>query len=128
MQIRDMPKELVLFYVIFRNVQLYIQLDQFIFFQVILPTLYHQMSKLFMLVLKKVTYEPLEHCEFVDPNVVLGDHHNRLKTIITIFKKKFSRSTLTETKILLSQLSVGLKKIISLNLFISILVMYLSLD
>ena len=66
MEKRDMTKELGLFYVAFLTVRLYIQLDQFIFVQVTLPTLYHQTPSSFILV-KKVTFEPLEHCDFVDP-------------------------------------------------------------
>ena len=62
-----MSKELGSFYVAFITVQLYIQLEQFIILQVTLPTLYHQVTSKFMLVLKKVTSEPLENCKLVDP-------------------------------------------------------------
>ena len=62
-----MTKELGFFYVAFLTVRLYIQLGRFIIFQVALTTLYHQVPSNFMLVLKKVTSEPLEHCEFFDP-------------------------------------------------------------
>ena len=60
--------------------------------------------------------------------VVLGDHPTRLATILTIFNSKFSILILTETRILLSQLSVDFQNKISLDLFISVLVMSLSLD
>ena len=45
--------------------------------------------------------------------VVLGDHPIRFTIILTIFNKKFSISILTETRILLSQLSVDFKKTLS---------------
>ena len=66
METRYMPKELGLLYVNFLTVWLYIQLEQFIVVQVALPTLYHQVPSNFLLV-KKVTYGPLEHCDFFDP-------------------------------------------------------------
>ena len=53
MKTRDMPKELGLFYVAFKTVRLYIQLDQFIIVQVTLPTLYHQVPSSFILVSRK---------------------------------------------------------------------------
>ena len=59
--------------------------------------------------------------------VVIGDNHTRLKKILTIFNSKFSGSTLTETRILLYQLYVDFQNKVSLNLFISFLVMSLSL-
>ena len=58
--------------------------------------------------------------------VVVGDHYTRLKIILTIFNSKLSRSILIETRILLSQLYVEFQKKLSLNLFISFLVMSLS--
>ena len=61
-----MPKALGLFYAAFLNVLLCIQSDQFIIFQVILPTIYHQVPSSFIFVLKYVTSETLEHCDFVD--------------------------------------------------------------
>ena len=57
---------------------------------------------------------------FFTLNVVLGYHHTRLTTILIILKSKLSISILTETRILLSQLSVDFQNIISLNLFIII--------
>ena len=66
METRYMPKELGLFYVALLTIWLYIQLDQFIIAQVALPTLYHKVPSIFKLFLK-VTYKPLEHCDFVDP-------------------------------------------------------------
>ena len=42
--------------------------------------------------------------------VVLGYHHTSATKILTILNSKFSESILTETRILLSQLSVDFKK------------------
>ena len=50
------------------------------------------------------------------------------QTILTIFKSKIPRSTLTETRIFLSQLSEDFQNKISLKLFIRVLVMSLLLD
>ena len=47
--------------------------------------------------------------------VVLGYHPTRLATILTIFNSKLSRSILTETKILLSQIYVDFQNKLSLN-------------
>ena len=52
METRDMHKELGLCYVAFLTIGLYIQLYQFIIVQVNLPTLYHQVTSSFILVLK----------------------------------------------------------------------------
>ena len=60
--------------------------------------------------------------------VVIIDHHTRLTTILTIFNSKISISILTETRILLSQLSVDFQNKLSINLFISVLVIFLSPD
>ena len=76
-----------------------------------------------MLVFKNVTSEPLEHCDFVDPQGRSWRSPYQTQKILTIFKHKFPSSTLTETIIFLSQLSVHFQDKISLNLFISILVM-----
>ena len=45
--------------------------------------------------------------------VIFGDNPTRLATILNIFNSKLLRSILTETRILLSQLSVDLKKTLS---------------
>ena len=243
MESRDMPKELGLFYFAFLTVWLYIQLEEIISVQVTLKTLYHQLPSI-LYWFKKVTSEPLEHCDFVDPQgpswwspyktcnnldylqievvkinphreknlvvptvcgfskqtisqlihqrfghvyitglkrmaikglmegppenlpeledpcpiclltnstkiprglrrlhlnllnivnlltlkVLLGDHPTRLATILTVFNSKLSRSILTETRILLSQLSVEFQSKISLNWFINVLVTSQSLD
>ena len=66
METRDMPNELVLFYVVFLTVPLYIQWEQFIIVQVTLTTPSHWLPSNFMLVFKKVKSEPLEHCDFFD--------------------------------------------------------------
>ena len=59
---------------------------------------------------QKVTSEPHEMLPLLNLRVVLGDHPNRPKTILTILKPEFSKSTLTETGILLSQMSVPYQK------------------
>ena len=123
---QDIPKELGLFYVAFLTVQLYIQLDQFIIFRVTLPTLYHQVPSSFILVFKRLHLNLLKIVTLLTLKVVLGDHHTRLATIYTIFNSKLSRSILTQTRILLSQLSVYFQKKLSIDLFISVLVLFLS--
>ena len=115
METRNIPKELGLFYVAFLTVWSYIQLDQFIIVQVTLPTLSHQLPSNFMLVSKKLHLNLLKIVIFLTIKVVLGDHHTRL------FKYKLSKSTLTETIILLSQLSVDFQNKIYLDLFRSVL-------
>ena len=35
---------------------------------------------------QKVTYETIEHCDFLTLKVILGDHLTRIKTVLTIFK------------------------------------------
>ena len=64
---------------------------------------------------KKVKSEPLENFDFVEPQVHLGYHPNRFTTILTIFNSKLSRSILTETIILLSQLSVDFQSKLCLD-------------
>ena len=96
-----MPKELVLFYVTLLNVPLYIQW---------------------------VTSEYLEHCDFVEPQGRYWISPYQTKKNSTIFKSKLSKSTITETGILLSQLSVNFQNKIFLSLFISVLVMSLLPD
>ena len=128
METRDIPNELGLFYVAFLTVRLYIQLEHFIIVQVTHPTLYHQVPSSFILVLKKLHLNLLNIATLLTLKVVLGDHPTRLATILTIFNSKLSRSILTETRILLSQLSVDFQNKLSLNLFISVLVVSISLD
>ena len=123
-----MPKEMVLFYVAFLIAPKYIQWYQFIIVQITFPTLSHQVTSNFMLVFKKLHLNLLNILTFLALKVVLGDHHTRLKKILTIFKSKLSSSTLIETRILLSQLSVHFQNKISLNLFIRFLVVSLLLD
>ena len=60
--------------------------------------------------------------------VIIGYQPTRLKKIFTILKYKLSKSTLTETVILLSQLSVYLQNKISLSFFISVFAMSLLPD
>ena len=123
-----MPNELGLYYVAVLTVLLYIQLDQFIIVQVTLPTLSHQVPSNIMLVFKRLHLNLLNILTLLTLKVVLGYHHTRRKEILTIFNSKLSRSTITETRIFLSQLSVEFQKKKSINLFISVLVMSLSPD
>ena len=67
-----MPKELGLFYFIFLTAPLYIQWDQFIIIQVTLPTTSNQVPSNIMFVLQNVSSEPIEHCDFVDPQGHFG--------------------------------------------------------
>ena len=128
METREMLKELGSFYVAFRTVQLYTHLEQFIIVQVTLPTLYHQVPSSLIFIFKRLRLNLLNIVTFLTLKVVLGDHPNRPATILTIFNSKLSRSILTETRILLSQLSVDFQNKLSLNLFIRVLVVSLSLD
>ena len=110
METRDITKELGLFYVSFLPVWLHVQLDQFIIFQVTLPTLYHQVPSIFILVFKRLHKNLLNVVTLLTLKVVLGDHHTRITTILTTFNSKLSRSILTETRILFSQLPVDFPK------------------
>ena len=89
-------------FVAFLTVQLYIQWDQLIIATVTLPALFHQVPLNFILVFKRLHLNLLNIVYLLTLKVVLGDHHTRLKTFLTIFNSKFSSSTLTETRILLS--------------------------
>ena len=89
METRDMPNKLGFFYVAFLTVPLYIQLYQFIIFQVTLPILSHQVPSNFMLDFKRLHLNLLNIVTLLTLKVVLGDHHTRLKTIFNIFKYKF---------------------------------------
>ena len=91
METQDIPKELGLFYVSFLTFQLYIQLDQFIFVQVTLSTLYHQVPSNFILGFKMLHLNLLNIVNLLTLKIILGDHHTRLKTILTIFNSKLSR-------------------------------------
>ena len=128
METQDMPKELGLFNFAFLIFRLFIQLGQFIIVQVTLPTLYHQVPSSFILVLKRLHLNLLNILTLLNLKVVLGGHHTRLTTILTIFNYKLPRSIITETIIFLSQLFVLFQNKLSLNLFIRFLVMSLSPD
>ena len=99
-----------LFYVALLTVPLYIQLGQFISVQVTLPTLYHQVPSSFILFFKRLHLNLLNIVNMLTLNAILGYHATRLKTISNIFKYKLSKSTITEIRILFSQLSVHLQK------------------
>ena len=98
------------------------------YFQVTLPTPSHHVTSNFMLAFKKLRQNLLNIVTLLTLKVVLGYHSTRLKTILTIFKSKLSKSTLTDTGILLYQLSVYFQNKISLRLFISFLVVSLLPD
>ena len=110
-----MLKELGLFYVALLTVQLYTQLDQFIIVQVTLSILYHQVPSSFILVLRKLHLNLLNIVTLLTLKVVLGDHPTILVTILTIFNPKLSRSILTRTRMLLSQLSMDFQRKLSLS-------------
>ena len=121
-------QKLGLFYVVSLTVPLYIQWDQFIIVQVILPTSSNQVPSNFMLGFKRLRLNLLKFLTLLTLKVVLGDHPTILKMISTTFKEKLSKSTLIETWIFLSQLSVHFQYKISLRLFVSILVVSLLPD
>ena len=81
METRYIPKEFRLCSVTFLTVQLYIQWDQFIIFQVTLPTPSHKVPSNFMLVLKLLHLTLLNIVTLLNLKVVLGDHHNRPKNL-----------------------------------------------
>ena len=92
-----------LFYVALLNVTLHIQWD---------PTPPNQVASNFILVFKILHMKLLNIVTLLTLKVFLGYKPIRPKTISNIFKLKLSKSTLKETGILLSQLSVRyLKKI-----------------
>ena len=128
METRYLPKELGLSYVSFLTVPLYIQWHQFIIFQFALPIPFHQVTSNFMLYLKMLYLNLLNIVIFLTLKFIPAYHPTRIKTISTIFKYKLSKSTLTETVILLSQLHVHFQNKISLRLFIIILVVSLLTD
>ena len=70
METLDIPKELGLFYVTFLNVPLYIQWDQFIIFQVTLPTPYQQVPSNFMLAFKRLCLNLLNIVYFLNLKVL----------------------------------------------------------
>ena len=120
---RDMPKELLLFYVSLLTVTLYIQWYQFIIVQVTLTTPSHQDLSNFMLSFKRLRLNLLNIVTLLTVRVVFGDHPTRIKTISTIFKSKFvkvkpqiDRNIVVPTVCLLSKKSI--------RLFIRVLVMY----
>ena len=64
---------------------------------------------------KRLHLKLLNIVTFLTLKVVIGDHPTRLATILTIFTSKFSISILTETRILLSQLSVDFQSKLYIN-------------
>ena len=108
----------------FLTVLLYIWWNQFIIFQVTLPTPSHQVPSNFMLVLKRLHLNLLNIIILLTFKFVLGDHHTRLKNIKTIFKSNLSKLTPKETLFFLSQLSVTYQKQ-SLSDYSSVLWSYL---
>ena len=125
---QDMTKELGLFYAAFLTVPFYNQWDQFIIFQVALPTPSHQGTSKFMLDFIRLRLNHLNILTCLTLRIILVYQPNRIKTISTIFKYKFSNSSLTETLILLSQRSAHFQNEISISLFIRVFVVYLLPD
>ena len=78
METQDILKELGIFYVTFLTVTLYIQWDQFIIFQVTLPTPYHQVLSNFMLSFKMLHLNLFNIVILFTLKVILGDHPTRL--------------------------------------------------
>ena len=103
----------------------YIRWDQFIIVQFTLPKPYHRLPSKFILIFKGLNLNLFNIVTLLTLKVVLGDQTTRPKTILTILKSKWSKSTLKETGILLSQLSVHFQNIISLSLSIINFVVYL---
>ena len=68
---------------------------------------------MFYIGLKRLHLNLLNIVTLLTLKVVLGDHHTRLTTILSIFNSKLSRSILADTRIFLSQLSMELKKTLS---------------
>ena len=81
-----------------------------------------------MLAFKIFRHNLLNIVTLLNLKVVLVYHPIRPKTISTILKSKLSKSTLVETGILLSQLSVHFQNKISLSLLIRFLVLYIIPD
>ena len=94
MKARDMPKELTLFYVTFLNVLLYIYPFGTVYYFPGHPSNTISSGALkFYIGFKKVTSEPLENCNFVDPQDrswrSLYQTHNNLDYLqLKIFKVK----------------------------------------
>ena len=101
------------FYVTLLTVSLYIQWDKFIIVQVTVSTPSNQVTSNFMLDFKRLRLNLLNILTLLTLKINIGDHNTRLTTIQTISKSKISKSTLTETGILFSQLSIHLKKTLS---------------
>ena len=109
----------------FPNYSIMYPVWKFIIFQVTPTTPYHQGISSCMLDLKRLDINLLNILILLTLKVVPRYHPTRLKTILTIFKYKLSNSTLKETVILLSQMSVQFQNNISLILLIRFLVMSL---
>ena len=127
MATHDIPKELVLLYIVFLNDPLYIQWDQFITVQITFPIKYNLVTLNDILVFKRLCMNLLNIVILWILKVVLGGHPVRLRTIWTIFKSKLSKGTIHKKVILWFQLSVASPSRIYLNLFINALVIYLLL-
>ena len=69
-----------------------------------------------MFFIKKLHLNLLSIVSLLTLKVLLGDNPTRLKTIENIFKLELSKSTLKETGILFSQISVPYQKIYNYQL------------
>ena len=77
---------------------------------------------------KKVKSEPLAHCDFVDPQVGSWRSLHQTRNNLDYLQLEIVKINPQETRILLSQLYVEFQNKLSLNLFISVLVMCISPD
>ena len=117
-----------LFYVIFTHFNIYIPWYQYITFQVTLKILYHWVPLNVMLVFKSFRLNLFNMVLFFTLKDVPGGHPTGSRTIWTILILRLSKSTLTETNILLFQIYMVSQNTIFINLSINILVMYLFQD
>ena len=97
----------------FPNFSIIYSETKFIIIQVTRLTPSHQVPSSYVFGFKRLGLNLLNIVTLLTLKVIIGDHPNRLKTISTIFKPKKLKSTLKETGILLSKLSVHYLKNIS---------------
>ena len=77
---------------------------------------------------KRVTYKPIENCDFVDPHDRSWRSPYQTQNNLECLQIEMIKSTFKDTEIILSQISVQFQNKISLRLFISVLVMSLLPD
>ena len=128
MEVRNMPKEQGLFYVVLPTYPSYIRQDQFIIVQVTLPKPYQQVTSNVMLVFKRLHLNLLNILILLTLKVVIGDHPTRQGTKQTIFKSKFVKVNPQINRDIVVPNICGISNYFYLILFISALVMYLLID